>query len=183
MLARLWDYAQSQRENFEVSGVGRGDNKRVDLTLRRSMRLKQLGDLEGELQARARDSLPAMFRQLGTARFEPSKLELEIVAHGDGAFYAKHRDTNIFSGPAFGNRRVISAVYYFHRIPKSFSGGFLRIYAFAGEKETGTFVDIQPINDTLVFFPSWFPHEVLPVACPSGRFEDSRFAINCWVRR
>jgi SM-20-related protein len=183
MLARLWDYAQSQRENFEVSGVGRGDNKRVDLTLRRSMRLKQLGDLEGELQVRARDTLPAMFRQLGTTHFEPSKLELEIVAHGDGAFYARHRDTNIFSGPAFGNRRVISAVYYFHRIPKSFSGGFLRIYAFAGEKETGAFVDIEPTNDTLVFFPSWFPHEVLPVACPSGRFEDSRFAINCWVRR
>lgn len=135
MLARLWDYAQSQRENFEVSGVGRGDNKRIDLTLRRSMRLRQLGDLEGELQARARDTLPAMLRQLGTTHFEPSKLELEIVAHGDGAFYARHRDTNVFSGPAFGNRRVISAVYYFHRILKSFSGGFLRIYAFAGEKE------------------------------------------------
>jgi Rps23 Pro-64 3,4-dihydroxylase Tpa1-like proline 4-hydroxylase len=59
----------------------------------------------------------------------------------------------------------------------------LRIYAFADEKETGAFVDIEPTNDTLVFFPSWFPHEVLPVACPSGRFEDSRFAINCWVRR
>lgn len=183
MLARLWDYAQSQRENFEVTGVGRGENKRVDLTLRRSMRLKQLGDLEDELQARARDTVPEMFNQLGAARFEPSKFELEIVAHGDGAFYTRHRDTNLSSGPAFANRRIISAVYYFHRTPKSFSGGVLRICSFTGENVPDAFVDVEPTNDTLVFFPSWFPHEVLPVVCPSGRFEDSRFAINCWVRR
>lgn len=183
---RLLHNAESRRENFAVSGVGRGENKRVDLTLRRSMRLKQLGDLQGELQARVRDTLPAMFRQLGTTSFEPSKLELEMVAHGDGAFYARHRDTNVFSdavGAAFGNRRIISAVYYFHRIPKCFSGGVLRIYGFAGQKQAAAFVDVEPENDTLVFFPSWFPHEVLPVISPSGRFEDSRFAINCWVRR
>ena len=76
-----------------------------------------------------------------------------------------------------------SAVYYFHRSPKSFSGGALRLYSFEASEERGTFVDIEPTNDTLVFFPSWFPHEVRPVVCPSGRFEDSRFAINCWVHR
>jgi Rps23 Pro-64 3,4-dihydroxylase Tpa1-like proline 4-hydroxylase len=185
MRTRLLDYAQAHCDSFSVTGVGRGEHKRVDLTLRRSMRLKQLGDLEGELQARARETLPAMFERLGAARFEPSKLELEMVAHGDGAFYAKHRDTNVFSnaGAAFGNRRIISAVYYFHSIPKSFSGGVLRIYSFTDNNDTGSFVDIEPTNDSLVFFPSWFPHEVLPVTCPSGRFEDSRFAINCWVRR
>ncbi len=183
VLQRLWDYTQAQRDHFAVSGIGRGENKKIDLTKRRSMMLRQLGDLEGELQARARDTLPAMFRQLGTTSFEPSKIELQIVAHGDGAFYTRHRDANIFGSAALDNRRIISAVYYFHRIPKSFSGGLLRIYGFAGQTETETFVDIEPENDTLVFFPSWFPHEVLPVVCPSGRFEDSRFAINCWVRR
>ena len=182
-MQRLFEYAQKQRENFRVSGIGRGEHKRVDLKLRRSMKLKQLGDLEGELEARARETLPAMVQQLGATRFEPSKFELEMVAHGDGAFYAKHRDTNVFSSDPFANGRIISAVYYFHRVPKSFSGGLLRIYSFAGDKDTDAFVDIEPTNDTLVFFPSWFPHEVLPVACPSGLFEDSRFAINCWVRR
>jgi SM-20-related protein len=147
------------------------------------MRLKALGDLEGELRARVLETLPAMVEQLGASRFEPTRLELEMVAHGDGAFYAKHRDTNISLGPALSNRRVISAVYYFHRIPKSFSGGALRIYPFAGGNEASAFADIEPTDDTLVFFPSWFPHEVLPVVCPSGRFEDSRFAINCWIRR
>jgi SM-20-related protein len=182
MVERLLHYAQSQRDNFIESGIGRGDNKRIDLTLRRSVRLKQLGDLQDELQARVRDALPAMFQQLRTTRFEPSKFELEIVAHNDGGFFARHRDADL-DGPRRANDRVISAVYYFHRIPKSFSGGVLRICSFVGDKDTGAFVDIEPVNDTLVFFPSWFPHEVLTVACPSRRFEDSRFAINCWVRR
>ena len=181
MVVRLLDYAQSQRDSFFVSGVGKGDNKRVDLRVRRSSKLKDLGELKDELRERARTALPAMFDQLAT-RFEPSKFELEMVAHGDGAFYTRHRDTKTGDSGLI-NRRLISAVYYFHRSPKSFSGGALRIYAFEGTKETGAFVDIEPTNDTLVFFPSWFPHEVLPVVCPSGRFEDSRFAINCWVHR
>jgi SM-20-related protein len=181
-VARLLDYAQSQRENFFVSGVGHGDNKRIDLTIRRSSKLKNLDDLKDELRERARAALPAMCEQLGTAPFEPSKFELELVAHGDGAFYTRHRDTDIRQSGLI-NRRLISAVYYFHRSPKSFSGGALRIYSFEATADRGTFVDIEPTNDTLVFFPSWFPHEVLPVVCPSGRFEDSRFAINCWVHR
>jgi SM-20-related protein len=182
MLARLFNYAQSRRDNFRVSSLGKGDNQRVDLTIRRSSKLEDLGELKDELHERARMALPAMFDQLGTTPFEPSKFELEMVAHGDGAFYTRHRDTK--TGDAgLVNRRVISAVYYFHRIPKSFSGGALRIYSFEATKDRGTFVDIEPTNDTLVFFPSWFPHEVLPVVCPSGRFEDSRFAINCWVHR
>jgi SM-20-related protein len=32
-------------------------------------------------------------------------------------------------------------------------------------------------------FPSWVLHEVRPVSCPSKRFVDSRFAINCWLWR
>jgi Rps23 Pro-64 3,4-dihydroxylase Tpa1-like proline 4-hydroxylase len=32
-------------------------------------------------------------------------------------------------------------------------------------------------------FPSWAPHEVMPISCPSKRFTDSRFAINYWVYR
>jgi SM-20-related protein len=42
---------------------------------------------------------------------------------------------------------------------------------------------VEPTNDTLVFFSSWFPYEILPVVCPSGGFQDSRFAINCWIRQ
>jgi Rps23 Pro-64 3,4-dihydroxylase Tpa1-like proline 4-hydroxylase len=42
------------------------------------------------------------------------------------------------------------------------------------------FHDVEPLHNSLVVFPAWLPHEVLKVSCPSGRFADSRFAINCW---
>jgi len=121
-----------------------------------------------------------MFQRLDTEAFEPGRLEVEMVAHGDGAFFTEHRDTAIEDQKLI-IRRVISAVYYFHRLPKLFSGGALRILPLAGREKSSAFVEIEAINDTLVFFPSWFPHEVLPVACPSGQFEDSRFARNCWI--
>jgi len=44
-------------------------------------------------------------------------------------------------------------------------------------------VNIEPGRNGPLMFPSWAPHEVMPVNCPSGRFADSRFAINCWVYR
>jgi SM-20-related protein len=181
MLTRLLNFAQTSRDSFKTSGLGYGDNNRVDPTRRRSQKLTKLDGLENELRAHFEAALPSMFEKLGCAPFEPDQFELEMVAHGDGAFFARHRDTGMQSNKLGG--RAISAVYYFHRLPKSFSGGVLRLHSIASSGKDGSFIDIEPTNDTLVFFVSWFPHEVLPVACPSGLFEDSRFAINCWVHR
>lgn len=180
MVSRLLDFAQTRRDSFRASDVSNDDDseRRTDLTVRRSRKIKLVGDLRDELQASARAALPEMCRQLGSGLFEPSKFELEMVAHGDGAFFAEHSDRH--ARPQSSGRRI-SAVYYFHRLPKSFSGGVLRIYPLSGREKSKAFIEVEPTNDTLVFFPSWFPHEVLPVQCRSGEFEDSRFAINCWV--
>jgi SM-20-related protein len=180
MVQRLLNFAQAQRDSFVPTGIGHAENAKVDVNIRRSSRVKDLGDLKKELRAKVREVLPEMFRRLGTDVFDPGRLEVEMVAHGHGAFFTEHRDTAI-EDQKLVVRRVISAVYYFHRLPKSFSGGVLQIYPLAGREKSNNFIEIEPINDTLVFFPSWFPHEVLPVVCPSGEFEDSRFAINCWV--
>jgi SM-20-related protein len=182
MVQRLLDFVQERRDAFFPSGIGYGENSRVDANVRRSGRITELGDLKQELRARIRAALPAVLRPLGAETFEPGRIELEMVAHGDGAFFIEHNDIAVEDNK-FVVRRVITAIYYFHRLPKAFSGGVLRIYPLAGSKNSTAFVDIEPTNDTLAFFPSWFPHEVLPVACPSGRFEDSRFAMNCWIHR
>lgn len=42
---------------------------------------------------------------------------------------------------------------------------------------------MAPETDTLVAFPSWLRHEVLPVRVPSGDWADCRFSINCWLLR
>jgi SM-20-related protein len=173
---RLLRFAQSNEHVFKDTRVGQ-EGGRIDPTVRRS-KLTKLGELKSELQVRVQAALPSMFERLGGAPFEPVWVELEMVAHGDGALFTKHIDTSM--RPNGTSNRAISAVYYFHRLPKSFSGGVLRLHSLVG---SGSFVDIEPTNDSLVFFPSWFPHEVMPVTCPSGRFEDSRFAINCWVHR
>jgi SM-20-related protein len=180
MVRRLLNFAQAQRDSFRASGVSNIDDseRKIDLAVRRSHKIKLVGVLRDELEAAARRALPEMCRQLGSGLFEPSKFELEIVAHGDGAFFTEHSDR--YARPQSNGRRI-SAVYYFHRLPKSFSGGVLRIYSLAGRNGSKSFVNIEPVNDTLVCFPSWYPHEVLPVSCPSGEFADSRFAINCWI--
>jgi Rps23 Pro-64 3,4-dihydroxylase Tpa1-like proline 4-hydroxylase len=181
MVERLLAFAHARRDTFHEAAVwnnvkGEGE---VDLTTRRSWKTTHLGSLEDEIQARVRLLLPKIWAQLGTDPIEACKFEIEMVAHCDGAFFREHQDWN--RGRLSG--RLISIVYYFYRLPKSFSGGALRIYPIAGSKKSATFVEIEPINDSLVFFPSWFPHEVLPVSCPARRFEDSRFSINCWVCR
>jgi Rps23 Pro-64 3,4-dihydroxylase Tpa1-like proline 4-hydroxylase len=72
---------------------------------------------------------------------------------------------------------VLSGVYYFHRRPKAFAGGELRLHAIG---DPDRFVDIEPVHNALLVFPAWAPHEVRPISCPSGAFVDARFAVNCW---
>jgi predicted 2-oxoglutarate/Fe(II)-dependent dioxygenase YbiX len=184
-VARLLSYASEHERAFKPSGVVDADKGvRVEPSIRVSHRLSPIK----ELKPMVRDRLDAVFkdvvRALGCGAFERTGLEVEMVAHGDGAFFTQHVDT--VTGDSDGrnpNRasRVVSMVYYFCRTPARFSGGKLRLHSMAASGAPGTYVDIAPENDTAVFFPSWFSHEVLPVVCDSGEFMDSRFAINCWV--
>jgi Rps23 Pro-64 3,4-dihydroxylase Tpa1-like proline 4-hydroxylase len=179
-LLRHVEFNESLFKESEVYGKAR----RVDHTVRRSSLLLKINNLvnEIELNTKIHNALPIMFKTLGNTPFVPCKFEFELAAHGDGAFFSRHVDTAI-QKEGFVSDRIISAVYYFHALPKAFSGGVLRLHSLAPGHQQATFVDIEPDYDTLVFFPSWYPHEVLPVHVPSGRFLDSRFAINCWVHR
>ena len=176
---RLLRFAETNEHLFVDTEVTHGKGDRVDHARRVSKKLS-LGYLKDEVRSKVAESLPVMFERLGIKPFVPEKVEVELVAHGDGAFFARHIDTLAHSE---GRHRIISAVYYFYALPKAFSGGVLRLHSLASSGQQSTFVDIAPDYDTLVFFPSFFPHEVLPVKCASGRFLDSRFAINMWVRR
>jgi SM-20-related protein len=131
-----------------------------------------------DFQMRLQQCLPFLMAELPVVPFVPTRMELEIAAHGDGAFFRRHLDAPApdRANPANG-LRMISGVYYFHGQPKGFSGGVLRLY---GKEPLASFTDIAPTHNSFVAFPSWLPHEVMPVVCPSHRFCDNRFAINCW---
>lgn len=120
---------------------------------------------------------------VGMKAFEIYDAELSIVAHRDGDYYGTHIDTRTQADSPQPSIRVISCVYYLHRTPKKFSGGELRIHRLGIIPESPFHNMVEAANDRLVIFPSFLPHEVLPVTLLSDRFADSRFSINCWLHR
>jgi Rps23 Pro-64 3,4-dihydroxylase Tpa1-like proline 4-hydroxylase len=128
-------------------------------------------------------TVPAVIAQLKMQSFLISKVEMQLTAHNDGCYYKVHND----SGSATTATRELTYVYYFGQDPPRFSEGALRLYDTELKEGTAsqsnTFKDIEPRNNRIVFFNSRCKHEVLPVRCPSKKFEDSRFTLNGWIRR
>jgi SM-20-related protein len=172
----LLAHVAARQSAFAATRVGPANNGRIDPALRVSASLKDLGEFKALLKARLRGMAEALIADLRVSPFVTTSIELELVAHGDGAFYRRHIDTGW--GTERPQIRVISGVYYFHRQPQGFAGGALRLHAIGDPDRC---LDVEPVHNTLVVFPSWAPHEVRPVSCPSGQFMDSRFAINCWL--
>jgi SM-20-related protein len=174
----LLDWTLANQARFTPAPVYRAAGQEVASDTRSNLRLRDLGPLEEELTAALLAALPDIARGLGCAMPDRPSLELELSAYGDGDFYHAHLDTVAGArAAAAGPARTISAVYYFHRQPKGFDGGALRLLPWEGEAGAR---DIAPDDNRLAAFLSWSRHEVLPVRCPSGDFADSRFAINCW---
>jgi SM-20-related protein len=189
--ARLFDWAIATADNFQPATVGEG-RSRVDPGQRIGLTSAKLGPIEAILRERLLGALPELMDATGTSGPLPSYLELQLAAHGDGAFYGPHLDMPVGAGrTATSDRRddrVLSAVYYFHAEPQRFSGGHLRLFRFGQvpavqESQEAKHVDIEPVRNSLVAFPSWVPHEVRPIRVPSGDFRDYRFALNCWYCR
>ena len=182
--ASLLAWALENEMKFENSLVLRGfkqDEERDDPSVRKSVRVGDFGPMRAVFRRRLLNFVPTLIADLRVTSFEPSGVELELVANNDGAFFKRHVDT--FMGSRQASDRVLSTVYYFHAEPRAFSGGALRLYSFDTKEDEGNFADVQPEQNMLLAFPSWAWHEVLPVNCPSRRFSDSRFNVNCWVHR
>ena len=178
---RLLDHATSNRSRFQPTTISYASE--FNPSLRISYSLSDLGTLTREIEDRLRSMASSLMSDLHVTPFEPVRYEIEMVAHGDGAFYTTHVDTDIAPGARTDMHRMVSGVYYFNAEPKRFSGGALRLYAFGQFDSNSRFVDIEPVHNSFVVFPSWVLHEVMPIRCPSKKFLHSRFAINCWLWR
>ena len=175
----ILEYALAREAAFVSTGVGRANEAGIDQRVRVSVATRDLGPFKSVIRSKVLGFVPDLIGRLGMTPLESPKVELQLVAHNDGAFCKRHIDTQTTSDQH--GIRVLSGVYYFYGKPKGFSGGALRLFAI-GPKDAG-FVDIEPEHNSLLVFPSWALHEVRPVNCLSKRFADSRFAINCWVYR
>jgi Rps23 Pro-64 3,4-dihydroxylase Tpa1-like proline 4-hydroxylase len=128
-------------------------------------------------------TLPEVTYKLNKPLFPASKFEAQLTVHTDGDYYKIHTDNDALG---LGDcTREITYVYYFYQEPKSFQGGELRLYDTQISNQNfainGNFIDIQPRNNSIVFFDSRCLHEVLPVRCSSNAFEDGRFTVNGWI--
>lgn len=179
--AALLAYALANPAKFKPTSVRRAEAGVIDPGVRQSLRCAdKLGPHEAAFSAQIHARLPDLCAAIGIAPVDVTETELELAAHGDGGFYKVHFDTFTQEARAAARTdRVVSAVYYFHRQPKGFSGGDLQLHRFGG----GLADRVEPRDNRLLAFASIAPHEVLPIACPSGEFADYRFAINCWLHR
>jgi hypothetical protein len=155
----------------------------TDFEHRRSHVLMDLGERHDVLLNRLQACLPKVVRKLGQDSFRPSRVEMQITASNDGDFFRWHSDN---AGETIASREI-TFVYFFHREPKTFRGGELRIYD--SRWENGAYVPTQnyraivPQQNQVVLFASSLAHEITPVECPSRAFPDSRFTVNGWFHR
>jgi len=155
-------YDPEHRQNLNIPGFGQSAHARL-------------------LQNRLLVWCPLIAKRFGLPVFPMGPVECQLTAAGDGQFFRLHAD----GGQE--NTRVFSCIYYFHREPRGFAGGELRLYdaleVDGVRRAAETFEVVNPVSNRMVVFASDEFHEAMPVRCPSGEFVDYRFAVTTWLHR
>lgn len=182
--AQLFTQVLAGREGFVPAQVGGGEK---DSGIKREIRTALVAGRRTRRAVRSwfgpklRSVLPYVLARLRMERLQRFRLEMDVTVHLGSGFYKVHRDNT-----AGRHRpRKLSYVYYFHRRPKRFTGGDLRLYdtdVEAGRASPAAFSRIEPVDNSLIFFPSGAFHEIAPVACDTQDFGSGRFTVNGWVR-
>ena len=179
-LDELVAYALQHEAEFRSSEVisPSGDPGVIDFSHRRSRVLMELGKHQEVILERIRCVLPRVLDQLALEEFPITNVEAQITASNDGDFFGAHSDD---AQEMIASRRV-TFVYFFHREPRPFEGGELRLYDSANDHRSG-YQTIVPQQNQIVFVPCSVSHEITPVECPSRAFADSRFTLNGWLHK
>jgi SM-20-related protein len=180
-LDELISYALQHEADFQNSQVisPRGNRGVIDYEHRRSRVLMDLGKHQEVILKRIRCVLQKVLDRLGIEEFPVVRTEAQITASNDGDFFRPHTD----SGQETVTSRCIAFVYFFHREPRQFSGGELRLHDPRGNAQTSSYQSIIPQHNQIVFFPCSVLHEITQVECQSQAFADSRFTLNGWLHR
>jgi SM-20-related protein len=181
-LSDLLAYTLSNQEQFIVSEVispGVPSGSVADFEYRRSHVLMNLGLHQERFLNRLCSTLPRLLPKLGMEPFPISRMEAQITVSKDGDFFRWHSD----NGEGEVAARQVTFVYFFHREPKGFEGGELRIQDSCAHDQPGNYYAIVPKQNQVVLFDSSLTHEISPVKCPSSVFADSRFTVNGWISR
>jgi len=184
-VVELTNFALAHEAEFETSEVISpiGERGVVNYDHRRSRVLMDLGAHQDRIVERIKTVLPDVLQKLGMEDFALADVEAQITASNDGDYFHFHSD----NASELAASRYLTFVYFFHREPRQFEGGDLRIHD--AHLEDGRYVGdgshqtIVPQQNQIVFFPCELMHEITPVRCSSEGFADSRFTVNGWLRR
>lgn len=184
-LEELTRFTIEHEADFSASEVvsPSADGGIVNYEHRRSRVLMDLAHHQDLMLARIKAMLPQVLDKLGMEEFCIADVEVQLTASNDGDFFHFHSD----NGSDRVASRHLTFVYFFHREPRQFEGGELRIHDARLEGGTyvseGSYQTIVPQQNQIVFFPCELLHEITPVSCASQLFADSRFTLNGWLRR
>jgi Rps23 Pro-64 3,4-dihydroxylase Tpa1-like proline 4-hydroxylase len=184
-LAELTRFTLDHEADFEASEVisPHSEGGVVNYEHRSSRVLMDVGKYQEVMVDRIRTALPQVLGKLGMEEFTIAGVEAQITASNEGDFFHFHSD----NGSDRVASRYLTFVYFFHREPRGFDGGELRMHDARLENgeyvSEGTYQTITPQQNQIVFFPCEVLHEITPVKCSSQFFADSRFTLNGWLRR
>jgi Rps23 Pro-64 3,4-dihydroxylase Tpa1-like proline 4-hydroxylase len=172
----IFSYANQRQYDFQPSRVTGGIPN-----FRRSVVLYDFDHVRCEFESRISRVLPDVLNSIPVSLPEYPNYETQLTASRHGDFFRLHSDSQSLET----SHRILTFLYYFHREPKSFTGGELRLYDSMVIDNTciasHTYRELSPESNLLIFFPSRVFHEVLPVVCGSDEFTDSRFTVNGWI--
>jgi hypothetical protein len=184
-LAELTRFVLDHEADFETSEVisPHSEGGVVNYEHRSSRVLMEIGKYQDLMLDRIQTALPQILGKLGMEEFTVAGVEAQVTASNEGDFFHFHSD-NASERVA---SRYLTFVYFFHREPRGFEGGELRVHDARLENgqyvSEGTYQTIIPQQNQIVFFPCEVLHEITPVKCSSRLFADSRFTLNGWLRR
>lgn len=110
-------------------------------------------------------ALPRVMAALRMHDLAKHRGRLHLGLMGDGGFSRPHRDACSLIG-----------VFFHHKEPRSFSGGDVLLHDYGPETEEGAlgFSRIEPIGNSIVFYPGGALHEIETVACDPDDFLTGR---------
>lgn len=143
--------------------------------LRGKLRELALGSIETAVAETLRSHVSKGGAILGLA--EQVELELKLLLFAIGDTQALVLDTSPLD--------IAYLVYQFHKQPKKFTGGGMRLFDSQSDSAAGQarFRDVEIGDNDLLFFPAHVVSAGLPVHCPEGGLEDRLFVLCGALRR
>jgi len=175
----IWDRIREVEQKFIASTIG---DDTLDPEIRKSLVIHEddLSSVSFWFVEKVLSEVANHWGRLGIQSFKPLKTEIQLTSHHHGEFYKLHKDN---SDEGKCEHRRVTYVYYFFREPARFQGGDLILFDRNTQdgSPSGTFTRINPVHNSILFFPSDFYHLVSPVHSDSYEFEDGRFTVNGWL--